>query len=209
PPRPSHVAAFFGTRTADSTARRARRLRVTARPQCQRRATLDSRLDYRLPPRTRYNDTAMGRKSSAKSQTRSAPPGGEPPQAGKRRFSPLIAVAAILIAAAGGVFFAMRPADTSPAPDPQAAAAAAAAAQKALDEPPPNAKFGPHKQDRLPPLPYDPTPARPPDVVRADYLFAAEHPEILGYMPCYCGCERSGHRGNDDCFVAARASNGD
>jgi hypothetical protein len=58
-------------------------------------------------------------------------------------------------------------------------------------------------------LPYDPAPARPPDVVRAAYLFAAEHPEILGYVPCYCGCERSGHRGNDDCFVSGRDANGD
>ncbi|MBW8862521.1 MAG: hypothetical protein JF601_09155 [Acidobacteria bacterium] len=71
------------------------------------------------------------------------------------------------------------------------------------------AKFGPHKQDRLPPLPYDPAPARPPDVVRAAYVFAAEHPEILGYVPCYCGCERSGHRGNDDCFISGRDVNGD
>jgi hypothetical protein len=47
------------------------------------------------------------------------------------------------------------------------------------------------------------------DVVNASYRFAAEHPEVLAYVPCYCGCERSGHRGNDDCFVAARAANGD
>jgi hypothetical protein len=154
----------------------------------------------------------MGRKSSAKAQTRSTttPGGGEPPEQPKRRFPGVIAVAIVGIAAAAGLFVTMRPADTAPpSPDPQAAAAAAAAAQQAQDQPPPMAKYGPHKQDRLPPLPYDPMPARPPDVVRAAYLFAAEHPEILGYMPCYCGCERSGHRGNDDCFVAARDSNGD
>jgi hypothetical protein len=45
--------------------------------------------------------------------------------------------------------------------------------------------------------------------VRAVYKFAAEHPEILGYVPCYCGCEREGHRGNDDCFVGARNTAGD
>ena len=28
-------------------------------------------------------------------------------------------------------------------------------------------------------------------------------------MPCFCGCERSGHRGNEDCFVRERAANGD
>ena len=38
-------------------------------------------------------------------------------------------------------------------------------------------------------------------MVRAAYQFAAEHPEVLSYVPCFCGCERGGHRGNDDCFV--------
>ena len=52
-------------------------------------------------------------------------------------------------------------------------------------------------------------PVRPMDVVRATYDFAAQHPEILKYVPCYCGCERSGHRGNDDCFVSQRDANGD
>jgi hypothetical protein len=49
---------------------------------------------------------------------------------------------------------------------------------------------------------------RPPEVVQAAYKFAAEHPEVLSYMPCFCGCERSGHRGNEDCFVQARDVNG-
>ena len=43
----------------------------------------------------------------------------------------------------------------------------------------------------------------------AVYKFAAEHPEVLSYVPCYCGCEQSGHRGNEDCFVAARNGKGD
>jgi hypothetical protein len=50
---------------------------------------------------------------------------------------------------------------------------------------------------------------RPAAVVNTAYRFAAEHPEILSYVPCYCGCERMGHHGNDDCFVTARAPNGD
>ncbi len=153
----------------------------------------------------------MGRKSSAKVQARSDSGGaaGSPPDSPKRRTAVLVGVV-IVAAAAAGLFVAMRGSDTTaPAVDPQAAAAQQAAAQQALEQPPPMAHFGPHRQDRLPPLPYDPMPARPPDVVRAAYLFAAEHPEILGYVPCYCGCERSGHRGNDDCFVAARDANGD
>jgi uncharacterized protein with PCYCGC motif len=153
----------------------------------------------------------MGRKSSAKSQTRPSPassatppPPGEP----RRSYTPLLAVAVIVVAAVIGVFVATRSAQTTP--PPQSSASTPPPAQPAVDEPPAAAKFGPHKQDRLPPLPFDPVPpARPADVVRAAYTFAAEHPEVLGYVPCYCGCERSGHRGNDDCFVAARNANGD
>jgi hypothetical protein len=41
-----------------------------------------------------------------------------------------------------------------------------------------------------------------PEVLEA-YLFAAKHPEVLSYMPCYCGCEdpRSAHKSNYDCFI--------
>ena len=45
---------------------------------------------------------------------------------------------------------------------------------------------------------------RPPEMVRAAYEFAARHPEVLRYSPCFCGCERGGHRGNEDCFVGSR-----
>jgi len=73
------------------------------------------------------------------------------------------------------------------------------------------AKYGPHKQANLPPLPFgprDPLP-RPPQVVAAVFQFAAEHPEVLSYVPCFCGCDHMGHKGNDDCFVKQRAANGD
>ena len=57
-----------------------------------------------------------------------------------------------------------------------------------------------------------PTPAfmaaRPPEIVKAVYTFAARHPEILHYLPCFCGCESRGHRGNDDCFISGRDANG-
>ena len=72
------------------------------------------------------------------------------------------------------------------------------------------ADLKPHKQENLPPLDFPAyATTRPPDVIRAAYRFAAEHPEILSYVPCFCGCERSGHRGNHDCFVRARDVNGD
>jgi hypothetical protein len=61
----------------------------------------------------------------------------------------------------------------------------------------------------LPPLPENPYPApRPPDVIRAVYTFAARHPEVLHYVPCFCGCQRSGHNNNDDCFIRGREKNG-
>jgi len=85
-------------------------------------------------------------------------------------------------------------------------------ASAAVDsQPSATAKFGPHKQASYPPLPFDrrdPLP-RPPQVVAAVFQFAAEHPEVLSYIPCFCGCDHMGHKGNDDCFVRQRAANGD
>ena len=45
--------------------------------------------------------------------------------------------------------------------------------------------------------------ARAPAEVQEAYVFAAKHPEVLQYMPCYCGCEREHppHQANIDCFV--------
>ncbi|CAM3823698.1 Lipoprotein [Mesobacillus thioparans] len=40
-----------------------------------------------------------------------------------------------------------------------------------------------------------------PNILEA-YQFAVEHPEVLNYMPCYCGCyEEDGHTSNTNCFV--------
>jgi hypothetical protein len=76
--------------------------------------------------------------------------------------------------------------------------------------PPVSDDLKPHKQANLPPLQFPSYPMqRSAEVVTAAYTFAAEHPEVLSYVPCYCGCERSGHRGNEDCFVKSRDVNGD
>jgi hypothetical protein len=40
--------------------------------------------------------------------------------------------------------------------------------------------------------------------VKLAYEFAARHPEIISYMPCFCGCERGGHTSNESCFIAGR-----
>ncbi len=37
--------------------------------------------------------------------------------------------------------------------------------------------------------------------VRELYEFAARRPDVLRYMPCFCGCWRVGHRSNYDCFI--------
>jgi hypothetical protein len=70
--------------------------------------------------------------------------------------------------------------------------------------PPPPAYNGP-----LPPLPRVSYPLpRSPEVVQAVFAFAARHPEVLHYVPCFCGCQRSGHKDNDDCFIKSRDAQG-
>ena len=89
--------------------------------------------------------------------------------------------------------------------DPETAAAAAQ-----VQQPPPQ-QLKPHKQEKLPAM-FDMPPGstpRPPEVIRAAYTFAAEHPEVLSFVPCFCGCENAGHKGNHDCFVRQRAASGD
>ena len=49
---------------------------------------------------------------------------------------------------------------------------------------------------------------RPAAYVRTVYAFAAHHADVLRYVPCFCGCERMGHRSNDTCFVARRSGSG-
>jgi hypothetical protein len=58
----------------------------------------------------------------------------------------------------------------------------------------------------LPPISFEPP--RPMAVVHEVYDFAARHPEVLRYVPCYCGCERAGHNGNHDCFIKSRDASG-
>jgi len=59
-----------------------------------------------------------------------------------------------------------------------------------------------------PSLPGSEQPARPIEVVRQAYAYAARRGDVLQYMPCYCGCERQGHRSNRDCFVKSMTTTG-
>ena len=148
----------------------------------------------------------MGRKSPAKSSSR-PPSSSEPLAEAARSFAPPLAAALVVIAAIVGALAYTRSGR-------EAAAIEADAAHVAHPADPaqvvPAQLLKPHKQATLPPLPFQAyAPPRPPDVVRAAYVFAAEHPEILSYVPCFCGCERAGHKGNEDCFVARRNNAGD
>jgi len=60
----------------------------------------------------------------------------------------------------------------------------------------------------LPPIAANLGSERPVETTRRAYEFAARHPEVLQYIPCFCGCERGGHKGNDDCFVSGRDATG-
>lgn len=59
-----------------------------------------------------------------------------------------------------------------------------------------------------PPLPNAGKPAKKIEQVRAMYAFAARHPEVMRYAPCYCGCEARGHESALDCYVKGRDENG-
>ena len=60
----------------------------------------------------------------------------------------------------------------------------------------------------LPPITANLASVRPAETTRRAFEFAARHPEILKYIPCFCGCERGNHKANDDCFVGGRDASG-
>jgi hypothetical protein len=143
--------------------------------------------------------SAMGRKSSSKIK----PPAGTPPEDPSRTKMPVIVAGVIVVALAVGMF-------TYFSSTPSSEAQQATAAAQVPDRGPTPADLKPHPQENLPPLQFPGyATARPPEVIKAAYKFAAEHPEVLSYVPCFCGCEHMGHRGNEDCFVKARDVNGD
>ena len=93
-------------------------------------------------------------------------------------------------------------ATTEPTPgSPAAAVTPPVAPQAATPKPAPDTP--------MPPLPAIPGIApRSAEVIAEAYTFAARNPDVLEYVPCFCGCERAGHRGNADCFVQARNADG-
>jgi len=137
----------------------------------------------------------MGRKSSAKGNTPS--PASTAPK--RSLLLPVAGLVALALVVGGAVY--MR---SGPSADGQTASDVGTPSAPRANE------LTAHPQANLPPLQFPGYPmARSTEVVTAAYRFAAEHPEVLSYVPCFCGCERSGHRGNEDCFVKARDVNGD
>jgi hypothetical protein len=49
-----------------------------------------------------------------------------------------------------------------------------------------------------------------PDFVRMNarteeaYAYALDHPQVIAWMPCYCGCAAMSHRSNLDCYLKRR-----
>src|SRR5262245_46796177 len=154
----------------------------------------------------------MNRVMSKQSKKATQPPPTPPPAS--RKSSGLILGAAAVLGLAIVAFVFMRGSEQPAAPVEASIAPLAPAANSApaagapVQQPAVVPK--PHPQKDLPPLRMPGYPlGRSPEVITAAYRFAAEHPEILTYVPCFCGCERGGHKGNEDCFVKARGANGD
>ncbi|HEX4345947.1 MAG TPA: PCYCGC motif-containing (lipo)protein [Vicinamibacterales bacterium] len=157
----------------------------------------------------------MGRKSSEKQlRTGASDQGSGPNGQGRSAASKFLLIAALVVAIGGGsyVIWGRGGADAAAADAAKQAAAKPDPTQMAANEvfAKKMAALGPHKQAQYPPMPTQEfAPPRPVAVVNAAFQFAADHPEVASYIPCFCGCQQGGHRGNEDCFVKTRAANGD
>jgi len=122
--------------------------------------------------------------------------------------NPKAALFTFLLGSAGlGLITSVVVAATQTAPQPAPAPKAAATSAKATVDKP--AARAPMVKYSVPPLPSVGFAAvRPMDIVRATYDFAAQHPEVLKFVPCYCGCGAQGHKANESCFVARRDAKG-
>ena len=173
----------------------------------------------------RYNGAVMGRKSSSKEQR-------PPSAAASSKVSPrgsgpsFIAIGIAILVLIGAGIYALKGGRDTAGTSATGAVATSASTSQAADktDTAPDASeiakneafaqamtaLGPHKQASYPPVPYQSfAPPRPYQTVNAAFQFAADHPEVLSYIPCFCGCQQGGHRGNEDCFVRSRDKNGD
>lgn len=115
-----------------------------------------------------------------------------------------LALSGGLVAACGGG----TPATATPSTDPAGAADAATAGGMAM---PAAASRDPGTDAAAVETAW----AARPDYVRgADarvqeaYRYALERPDVIRWMPCFCGCASMQHRSNLDCFLRARMTAG-
>lgn len=124
----------------------------------------------------------------------------------------IVAVAAVATLAFIGSTGEPTPESISGSADSAAALDAAEADLPVRPTPPPAPEDRtpiPASDAQMPPLPLVPNMVpRSPDVIRDAYMFAAQRPDVLEYVPCFCGCETAGHKRNADCFVASRNPDG-
>jgi len=150
------------------------------------------------------------------SQQRQAP---ESKKSGGSSLFGLIVLGVGLVAVVAAAFYVRQQSPTAPPQSAEAPATASPAAPAPAPAPESAESTAPQSATPLPstatwPADLPPLPIgqyaipRPASVVEAVYLFAARHPEILKYVPCYCGCELGGHTDNEDCFVAHRDAQG-
>lgn len=143
---------------------------------------------------------AKRRRNQATGGDRSANGSGGPPW--------VLIVGLVAVVAIAGVAMTLGGGSTSTSPEESAAA----------DEPPeyerPYIATRPSSPKPAADAPVPPLPAVPnnlprsPEIVNAAYTFAARNPDILEYVPCFCGCESRGHTGNASCFVESRNADG-
>ncbi len=152
-----------------------------------------------------------GRKRSRESRTSVPPPqertGGGPPW---------ILIGGLVIVAVAAIVALLPSGSGTPAsPDGDVASAVSEAGDEAAPPerpaPPPAGEPTPipPPDAPLPPLPLvSNLVPRSPQVIRDAYIFAAQNPQVLEYVPCFCGCETRGHKRNADCFVQSRNPDG-
>jgi len=122
----------------------------------------------------------------------------------------------VAVAAVGGLALLSSGGGTSTSPEAEVASDTSATDDEATPGPdrpaPPPAGEPtpiPRADAALPPLPLvQNLVPRSPQVIRDAYIFAAQNPHVLEYVPCFCGCETRGHKRNADCFVQSRNSDG-
>lgn len=150
-----------------------------------------------------------GRKKSRVSSTavREPQPAGGPPW--------ILIGGLAAVAAVGGLALLLSSGGASTSPESEAAAAGSTTEDEVprpdRPAPPPAGEPTPvpPADAALPPLPSVPNLVpRSPQVIRDAYVFAARNPHVLEYVPCFCGCETRGHKGNADCFVQSRNPDG-